>query len=146
MRDFTGAQAEPPGTSTPATALTAAIRGRGQNTGRRPVADAPVTSKTLGWVPTAGSSPVYSTASSRSWQQPPAGIILIYIIHSYPNGPGMSASWGSGHPLPPPWGRGPILSTAGDLTIDNTINTHERSLSTYYEPGTEHSACGDFSH
>lgn len=59
---------------------------------QQPVADAPVTSKTVGWVPTAGGRPVYSSASPGSWQRPPPGAVLVCIIHSCTNRPGCE-SW-----------------------------------------------------
>lgn len=53
----------------------------------------------------------------------------------------MGALWGKGHPLPPPWGRGPIEPTPGDLTTDNNAdNIHAHSLNTRYEPGAGPSA------
>lgn len=59
------------------------------------MADALVTSKTVGCVLTAGGRPVYSTASSRSWQLPAPGTVKVCIIGSCTNRPGTSASWGA---------------------------------------------------
>lgn len=70
------------------------------------MADAPVPSKTVGWVPTAGGRTVYSSASSGSWQRPPPGTVLVCIIHSCTNSAGCECLGDS---------------APGDLTTNNMV-------------------------
>lgn len=100
---------EPAGASTAAAALAPAVTGLGQRTARRSVADAPVTARTAGWVPTAGGGPVYSTASSRSWQQPPPGTTLVCIIRSCTNRPSHERLMGEGASSSHSLGQGPHI-------------------------------------
>lgn len=105
--------------------LPSASEAWGRAGARQPQADAPVTSKTVGWVPTAGGRPVYSSASSGSWRWPPPGAVLVCIIHSCTNRSGPECPGSSTAPTP---------VTSRRITWQSISASN--SSDTSWEPGT----------
>lgn len=106
------------------------------------MAEAPVASNTVGWVPTAGGSPVYSTASSRSWQRPPPGTVLVCIIQSCTHRPGRECLVGKGASSP----RVSLLLETSHLIMTRLTLMSTHGALPRSQPGTETSTCSDFSH